>query len=45
MEKILEEAQGEIDRVETSAMNVETYELSTRKAQVINDIFHCALFF
>jgi CII-binding regulator of phage lambda lysogenization HflD len=35
MEKILREAEAEIDRVETSAMNVETYEMSTRKAQVI----------
>ena len=34
MEKILREAEAEIDRVETSAMNVETYEMSTRKAQV-----------
>jgi hypothetical protein len=34
MEKILQEAEAEIDRVETSAMNVETYEMSTRKAQV-----------
>ena len=34
MEKILHEAEAEIDRVETSAMNVETYEMSTRKAQV-----------
>ncbi|UJR08743.1 hypothetical protein I4U23_013000 [Adineta vaga] len=33
MEKILHEAEAEIDRVETSAMNVETYEMSTRKAQ------------
>jgi hypothetical protein len=33
-EKILREAEAEIDRVETSAMNVETYEMSTRKAQV-----------
>ncbi len=34
MDKILREAEAEIDRVETSAMNVETYEMSTRKAQV-----------
>lgn len=34
MEKILREAEGEIDRIETNAMNVETYEMSTRKAQV-----------
>ncbi len=34
MEKILHEAEAEIDRVETSAVNVETYEMSTRKAQV-----------
>jgi hypothetical protein len=34
MDKILHEAEAEIDRVETSAMNVETYEMSTRKAQV-----------
>lgn len=34
MEKILREAEGELDRIETSAMNVETYEMSTRKAQV-----------
>lgn len=34
MEKILREGEAEIDRVETSAMNVETYEMSTRKAQV-----------
>ncbi|CAF1053347.1 unnamed protein product [Adineta ricciae] len=33
MEKILQEAEAEIDRIETSAMNVETYEMSTRKAQ------------
>ncbi|CAF3725966.1 unnamed protein product [Adineta steineri] len=33
MEKILHEAQAEIDRVETNAMNVEIYEMSTRKAQ------------
>jgi hypothetical protein len=37
MEKILREAEAEIDRVETSAMNVETYEMSTRKAQVRNE--------
>ena len=36
MEKIIREAEAEIDRVETSAMNVETYEMSTRKAQVSN---------
>ncbi|CAF4018700.1 unnamed protein product, partial [Rotaria sp. Silwood1] len=35
MEKILREAEAEIDRIEISAMNVETYEMSTRKAQVI----------
>ena len=35
MEKILCEAQAEIDRIDISAMNVETYEMSTRKAQVI----------
>jgi hypothetical protein len=34
MDKILREAEAEIDRVETSAMNVETYEMSTRKSQV-----------
>ena len=34
MEKILREGEAEIERVETSAMNVETYEMSTRKAQV-----------
>ncbi|CAF4380817.1 unnamed protein product, partial [Adineta steineri] len=34
MEKIVHEAQAEIDRVETNAMNVEIYEMSTRKAQV-----------
>jgi hypothetical protein len=34
MDKILREAEAEIDRVETSAMNVETYEMTTRKAQV-----------
>ena len=34
MEKILQEAEAEIDRIETSAMNVETYEMSSRKAQV-----------
>lgn len=34
IEQILQEAEQEIDRVQTSAMNVETYELSTRKAQV-----------
>ncbi|CAM4803210.1 unnamed protein product [Rotaria magnacalcarata] len=33
MEKLLREAEAEIDRVQTSAMNVETYEMSTRKAQ------------
>ncbi|CAF3482671.1 unnamed protein product [Rotaria sp. Silwood1] len=33
MEKILREAEAEIDRIEISAMNVETYEMSTRKAQ------------
>jgi len=37
MEKILREAQAEIDRVETNAMNVETYEMSTRKAQVTKE--------
>jgi len=37
MDKILREAEAEIDRVETSAMNVETYEMSTRKAQVKNE--------
>lgn len=35
MEKIMRDAEAEIDRVETNAMNVETYEMSTRKAQVI----------
>lgn len=39
MEKIIREAQAEIDRVETSAMNVETYEMSTRKSQVTHRIF------
>jgi hypothetical protein len=34
MDKILREAEAEIDRVETSAINVETYEMTTRKAQV-----------
>jgi hypothetical protein len=34
MDKILREAEAEIDRIETSAMNVETYEMTTRKAQV-----------
>ena len=34
MEKILREAEVEIDRIETNAMNVETYEMSTRRAQV-----------
>ncbi|CAF3855305.1 unnamed protein product, partial [Adineta steineri] len=33
IEKILSEAEAEVDRVETSAVNVETYEMSTRKAQ------------
>ncbi|CAM2712242.1 unnamed protein product [Rotaria socialis] len=33
MDKILLEAEVEIDRIEISAMNVETYEMSTRKAQ------------
>ncbi|UJR37453.1 hypothetical protein I4U23_030156 [Adineta vaga] len=33
IEKILCEAEAEIDRVETSAVNVETYEMCTRKAQ------------
>ncbi|CAM4836468.1 unnamed protein product [Rotaria magnacalcarata] len=33
MDKILLEAEAEIDRIEISAMNVETYEMSTRKAQ------------
>ncbi len=37
MEKILREAEVEINRVETNSMNVETYEMSTRKAQVINE--------
>jgi hypothetical protein len=32
--KILREAEAEIDRVETNAMNVDTFEMSTRKAQV-----------
>lgn len=46
MEKILQEAEAEIDRIETSAMNVETYEMSTRKAQVgttIRTLSHCSL--
>ena len=46
MEKILQEAEAEIDRIETSAMNVETYEMSTRKAQVeatILTVSHCSL--
>lgn len=34
MEKVLREAEAEIERVEVSAMNVEIYEVSTRKAQV-----------
>jgi hypothetical protein len=38
MEKILHEAEAEIDRVETNAMNVETFEMSTRKAQVTNHL-------
>ena len=33
-EKILRDAETEIDRLETNAMNVETYEMSTRKIQV-----------
>ncbi|CAF3091136.1 unnamed protein product, partial [Rotaria sp. Silwood2] len=33
MEKILREAEAEINRIEINAMNVETYEMSTRKAQ------------
>jgi len=40
MDKILREAEAEIDRVETSAMNVETYEMSTRKAQVKLQLVH-----
>jgi len=40
MDKILREAEAEIDRVETSAMNVETYEMSTRKAQVRFQLVH-----
>ena len=40
MDKILREAEAEIDRVETSAMNVETYEMSTRKAQVSLQLIH-----
>ena len=40
MEKILREAEAEIDRVETSAMNVETYDMSTRKAQVSHRPLH-----
>lgn len=35
LERILREAQAEIDRVETSAVNVEAYETGTRRAQVI----------
>lgn len=35
MEKILGEAEADIDRIQTTAMNVETFEMSTRKAQVI----------
>lgn len=34
MDKLLHEAEAEIGRIEISAMNVETYEMSTRKAQV-----------
>lgn len=34
MEKLLREGEAEIERIETSAINVETYEMSTRKAQV-----------
>jgi hypothetical protein len=37
-EKILRDAEAEIDRVETNAMNVETFEISTRKAQVKNHL-------
>ncbi|CAF0984495.1 unnamed protein product, partial [Rotaria sordida] len=33
IEKIIREAEAGIDRVQTSAMNVETYEMSTRKVQ------------
>ncbi|CAF4526236.1 unnamed protein product, partial [Rotaria sp. Silwood2] len=33
MEKIIREGEADIDRIQTSAMNVETYEMSTRKAQ------------
>jgi hypothetical protein len=40
MDKILREAEAEIDRVETSTMNVETYEMSTRKAQVRFQLVH-----
>ena len=34
MERILRDAQGEIDRLDTAALNVDTYETSTTKAQV-----------
>ena len=34
LEKILHEAEAVIVRVENNPMNVETYEMSTRKAQV-----------
>ena len=34
MEQIMREAEEEVDRIETSALNVDAYELSTRKAQV-----------
>ena len=39
MEKILRAAETEIDRVEGNAVNVETYEMCTRKAQVRAKVF------
>ncbi|CAF3707050.1 unnamed protein product [Rotaria sp. Silwood1] len=35
IEKIIREPEAGIDRLQTSAINVETYEISTRKIQVI----------
>lgn len=36
MKKILGEAQAEIDRIETSSMNVESYAMSIARLQVLH---------
>ena len=38
MDKILRESEAELDRIQTSAITVETYEMSTKKAQVSQSI-------